>query len=290
MTTPLQAAGAALIAKSGRDLPTYTAYAAVVGRTRARIDQLFPQRIAGVNYDSSDYPPPTRTERRLGAAWRDGVSPLLDRVDPLLAVLAGALLAPADRTRTREFQLAAKNTAVTAASAEVTYLGAQIKSAADDLLAQAQKLALPTRPEPQDVAQEARLAGIKSDLQLLTSTVTTRGDFLDRLADRLRVAAADQDELATWLLCSDWPLGILAPSVGFTDADTDQAWLRGMWNQQIVDILAPASADMANAIAIYQALDDPSNGLAAIVVATGGFLRSVLNDIADYAANVQPLA
>ena len=158
------------------------------------------------------------------------------------------------------------------------------------------RAALPQRPNPQDTAQEARIAGIKSDVLLLTSSAMNADRLnadrlLDLLADALTTALSDKDALTTWVLAgSGWVNGPLLKS---------RQWPEGVdavgyfWDERTSEILAGQSAgqsNLAECVEIYRDLSDPRVGVPALHVATGGFLTSIVksletwNPLATYGA------
>lgn len=270
-----------LVNRTPRDLPTLEAFNTLVTRTRAFVDQILPAS------NQFTVQQPTKVQRQLGGTWRSTVVPLLDDFENHFAFLAGALRTTlTDTTHNADYIRTQKQTSVEQATTAVGDLGQQVDTAITELLAKAERLALPLRPEPVDALQEARLAGIKSDLQMLTnrlnlSSAEDRDAFVDRLASRLTAALADKDTLAAWLICSNWVVDVLATSLAW-QYDEDLSMVRYIWQVRIADILAAGSPDAASAIATYQSLSDTQRGLPALLVATGGFTTSVVNDIRDY--------
>lgn len=274
MTAFTIGAGRDILSSYGRSLPTWDAYQAVTGRVVAAVNDLLPR-----GADS-------RPSRQLGASWRQNVLPPLGEVEPVLAEMAGTLNGIlGDTQHTSQWQAQQQTAALASANKRLQQIGGEVETAAEALMVKAQRLALPSRPTPATAGQETRLAGLKSDLQLLTSRISPRDatagrEFAARIGDRLTAALADQDELAAWLLCSDWPCAILAPSLGFTTMDLDA--VRAELDAMLVDRLAAGSADAAEAIRISRALSEPSGGLPALIVATGGFLSQVASDLSGY--------
>lgn len=280
--------GTQILDNYGRAMPALTAYRAVVTRVRDNVNDVLPSPVT--EYGTTTVSG-SKAQRTLSSTWRNKVVPLLDQVDPVFVDLAGGIkLALADQTRTSDYKFATQQVAIASATTQVERIGTEIESAVTAMLAKAQRLALPSRPTPQDATQEARLAGLKSDLQLLTAKLSGGSDeiqstFIKRLNERLKVALASGDDLAAWLLCSDWPVSILAPSIGFDANSLD--YVRAAYPANLAEILGSGSQEIADAISIYQRLNNSQEGLPALIVATGGFLKSVVESISQYTAATQ---
>lgn len=160
----------------------------------------------------------------------------------------------------------------------------RIESATADVLSRTQQIltitkatALPSRPGPQDAAQEAALAGIKADLRMLWDPKAS--DELSGLMRRsLGRAIGEDDRLTTWLLASsNWPLDYLE-SRGRAAQGQTQAW------PEIVAAELDAgggSASLSDARRTYRLLADGRSGLPVLRVLFAQ-LRPILDDLADW--------
>jgi hypothetical protein len=128
----------------------------------------------------------------------------------------------------------------------------------------------PTRPEPADAAQEARLAGIKADVRMACDPLADGEKVLERVKTLLARALANGDDLAGWLLAaSDWTPDYLE-SRGF---GLQVPALRAAVDQ-VIERNAP---DRRPAITLYRALSDRQRGLPTLQALLGGVLAQVFD-------------
>lgn len=86
-------------------------------------------------------------------------------------------------------------------TAKTTEILSRISTVTELLL----RAGFPTRPQPRDAAQEAAIAGIKTDLQMVLGPIAEGAGVVSALTAKLQRAIADADELQIWLLStSHW--------------------------------------------------------------------------------------
>jgi hypothetical protein len=262
--------------------PMLSAWRAVIADVTNSIDAAIPDPPShlaiAAGDDASGMPVPLRKLARSWAQVKTG----LDDIDASFAPIGDELFAiMTDSTRSQTYIAAQKQAALTRFRVEVAQASTAVCAKATALLDQAARAALPQRPGPQDAAQEARLAGLKSDLQLLVSNVAASDidQFTQRLSDELSEALAAGDALTLWLLAGSGWTDKLIKSRSADDASLTLASSR--WELAVNDILAGDDTDAAQLRKAYRALAHPTQGVPALLVACGQYLLQVAEDATD---------
>jgi len=263
------------------NLPTLQAYRDLVAQCSANINDALP----GTSFLGDETVP--EPVRPAVTKWGSAKKSLAD-IDKAFFELGDALqLILVSDGRTEQWRGEQSRSTVATFGKLIAVAAATVQDKSSAALDIARRAALPQRPNPQDAAQEARIAGIKSDVLLLTSSIMaadgTEGDtdrLIDLLADALTTAVSDKDALTTWVLAgSGWVNGPFLKS---------RQWPQGVdavgyfWDERTSEILAGQSAartNLAACVEIYRDLSDPRVGVPALHVATGGFLTSIVKSL-----------
>jgi hypothetical protein len=275
------------------NLPTLQAYRDLVAQCSANIGAALP----GTSFLGDETLP--EAVRPAVTKW-GSAKKALDDIDAAFYQLGDALQAIlVDDSRNEQWQGEQSRSTVATFGKLISVAAATAQDKTTAALDIARRAALPQRPNPQDAAQEARIAGIKSDVLLLTSSIMAPSSLsvdtdrlIDLLADALTTAISDKDALTTWVLAgSGWINGPFLKS---------RQWPQGVdavgyfWDERTSEILAGQSAgrtNLAECVEIYRDLSDPRVGVPALHVATGGFLTSIIksletwNPLAQYGAH-----
>lgn len=130
---------------------------------------------------------------------------------------------------------------------------------------------LPARPQPEDAAQEAALANLKTDLRMVLDATPASG-LVHELLELLAQYQAANNQLAVWLLAvSDWP-ALYLRSRG---RDTVE------WTARLPHVLAGLAGDAADkrlALALLDVVEGP-RGMLGATVAMKALVRMRLDDI-----------
>lgn len=167
-------------------------------------------------------------------------------------------------------------TATADARTAVENLSTSVLGTADTMLSTVKELAFPKRPTPVDAAQEATLAGVKSDLRMVWDPTPDPDDILDAMGRSLSRSLTEGDQLATWLLASShWPEDYLT-SRGFPDRLSP-------WEQKVAQLLNTATPeDLTTARNLYRVLADPQRGLPVLEQLLNGVIFTVIEDLAGW--------
>jgi len=156
-------------------------------------------------------------------------------------------------------------------------------SALTGVLQAGAKASAPPRPQPEDALQEARIAGIKSDLTMLLANRVEAGALVEEVDEYLAQVLASGDRLAVWVVAGSGWLDLYIRARGedeyFVTAATaslDQVVGRRLDSQPSAD---PAF-DLRQ---LNRILSDPQRGVQAILTVLGGFALNVFNDLAEWA-------
>jgi hypothetical protein len=151
-----------------------------------------------------------------------------------------------------------------------------VRSAITKVLETLRASAYPARPTPQDAAQEAALAGIKADIQMVFAAMDAPAEIFNSMASRLSRAISDNDKLATWLLAaSRWPEDYFASR---RMPEYVEAW--GDQVASVLDISAPA--DLDDVRSAYRRLSDGRNGLFMIETVLTALLPQIIAETASW--------
>jgi hypothetical protein len=172
-----------------------------------------------------------------------------------LAILLDQIHDDTDRTpdARRRAMLAAVD------EADVTGTLPGIERIADEILSGLREASLPARPEPQDAAQEAKLAGLKTDLRMVLDSYPSDA-LAGPVGERLSSALDRGDALLSWLLASSgWMRDYLVSRRAEDSAASVVA---------AVDAALDAQHGLgARVRRLYRALADPQDGLPILEVA-----------------------
>lgn len=140
--------------------------------------------------------------------------------------------------------------------------------------------ALPQRPQPEDVLQEAKLAGLKDDVRMLLGNCDT-GETGDKLASYLSSALDNGDALAAWLIAgSGWVAMYLQGRFDGHDLTIAQ----GDVDVRIANALDQRSGtdEMAVARTLYRKLTDGQRGCVCLLTITSGFLTNLITNLTEW--------
>ncbi|MFC8731568.1 hypothetical protein ACFT5B_03825 [Luteimicrobium sp. NPDC057192] len=178
-----------------------------------------------------------------------------------------------DRNLSAEGKAAQLQVVVSAARTTIEVETNTILTAATKVQSTLLAVAYPARPNPQDAAQEARLAGIKADLRMVLDP-TGPGELGARAGALLTRAIADKDTLTTWLLASSrWPEDY------FVSRGADVA-LAG-WPSTVSSNLNGIDDDLRDVRRAYAAVTQPQRGLPALEVVLRTAVPAVLADVTN---------
>ncbi len=250
-------------------LPTLSAYRDLVAQCSANIDDALPRATYLGDATVPEAVRPAVTK------WTSAKKALTD-IDAAFYQLGDALqLILLDDTRNEAWKGDQSRSTVASFGKRITSAASTVQDKASAALDIARRAALPQRPGPQDTAQEARIAGIKSDVLLLVSNTKDADKLLNLLAGVLTEAMATKDALTMWVLAgSGWVSGPLLESRDPQASDV----IRYQWDQRSSQVLA-GKGDLVACLEIYRDLADPQRGVPALLVACGGFLSSILRDV-----------
>ncbi len=251
------------------NLPTLSAYRDLVAQCSANIDDALPRAAFLGDETVPEAVRPAVTK------WSSAKKALTD-IDAAFYELGDALQAILlDDTRNEAWKGEQSRSTVASFGKRITAAASTAQDKASAALDIARRAALPQRPGPQDTAQEARIAGIKSDILLLTSNTKDDDRLLNLLAGVLTEAMATKDALTMWVLTgSGWVNGPLLESRDPQASDV----IRYQWDQRSSQVLA-GKGDLATCLEIYRDLADPQVGVPALLMACGGFLTGILRDV-----------
>ena len=215
--------------------------------------------------------------------WRTAGT-ALDSIDSLFDQLAEALWA--EYTNSDLTDQARNTRAQSVITQYRAVFDAQAQAASTSLtsvLETAAKACQPARPQPEDALQEARIAGIKSDLTMLLANRVEAGALVEEVGEYLTAALNRDDKLAVWVVAGSGWLDLYIRARGedeyFVTAATaslDQVVGRRLDSQPSAD---PAF-DLRQ---LNRVLSDPQRGVQAILTVLGGFAVNVFNDLAEWA-------
>ena len=254
-------------------------YRTMVSESRARVDAALPKATAWRAFSDPPEPAalaPIRTD------WQSACT-ALDAIDSNFDDLAEALWT---EYTNQDLNVQARNKRVQQAISQHRNLfDAQAQAARTILtrvLETSAKASAPPRPQPEDALQEARIAGIKSDLTMLLANRAEYRPLVDEVDDYLAQALAKDDKLAVWVVVGSGWLDLYIRSRGedqnFIDAATGE--LDGMVGRRLDSQPSPdPTFDLRQ---LDRVLADPQRGAQAILTMLQGFVVSVFNDLANW--------
>lgn len=200
----------------------------------------------------------------LFAQWSTMVATLADAGGRVQVVLTDPALRPA-AARERANSIVAETRAVADGAL------AAMRADARSILAAVEPLARPARPEPADVVQEARLAGIKSDVTMALAGLDAAATVA-RLVRFAADAVADGDALMLWVVASSgWPALYLERF--------DPPWT-AVFEERLAEVLdRDATGDVAAARRVLAELRG-TYGINAVLQGAEHYIRTALNDVA----------
>jgi hypothetical protein len=252
----------------------------MVYESRARVDAAIP-RVSGLLIT----PPEPAAVGVIRTDWR-GACTALDGIDQLFDQIGEALWAEYTNSDLTD---QARNTRVQSVITQYrAVFDAQSQAASGALtgvLQAAAKASAPPRPQPEDALQEARIAGIKSDLTMLLASRDEAGALVAEVDEYLARALASGDKLAVWVVAGSGWLDLYIRS-----RDEDQYFATqatGLLDQAVSTRLdSQPSADPAFDLRqLNRVLSDPQRGAQSILTILGGFAVQVFDDLAGW----QPL-
>jgi hypothetical protein len=250
-------------------------YQAMVYESRARVDAALPA------FDGSQ-PHALMVIRN---DWR-GACTALNAIDQLFDQIGEALWAEytngdlTDVARNKRVQ-----SVVTQYRAVFDAQSQAASTALTGVLQAAAKASAPPRPQPEDALQEARIAGIKSDLTMLLANRADADALVEEVDEYLAQALASGDKLAVWVVSGSGWLDLYVRS---RDEDEYFATITTARLDQVVStrLDSQPSADPAFDLRqLNRVLSDPQRGVQAILTITSGFAAQVFDDLAGW----QPL-
>jgi hypothetical protein len=252
--------------------PLLTAFRNVTAGVRATVENNLPRHafLPGV---------PSALMQQTQDRWRT-VEDSLDRLESALSALGADVVATySDGDLTPEARTRRVAAVVQRRQAGYEQARTRALTATRAMLSSLRREALPARPTPADAAQEARLAGIKADVQMLTAHVEEPEELVAALSRVLTRAMGEDDELTVWLLAgSSWPEDFIAGRP-WGPSQRQQAAL--LWAQESARALGQVgSSRQAEVRALYLALSAPKKGLPQLVTLLDGFAARVFEDLA----------
>ncbi|KAA1422501.1 hypothetical protein FE697_015315 [Mumia zhuanghuii] len=257
--------------------PIYDAYRKLTREAADNISQLLP-RTASSWLKQPDGGPALKRPPAIEAAakhWH-GVPAKLDQIDTELDTLGKYVVGTWSQT---ELTQAARLTRIQIRAAEsrvaIEGLRGQVLASSRAALAALRDGAYPPRPEPQDAAQEAALAGLKADLQMVLAPLTG-SQVPDRMVSRLERAIGDSDALASWLLASSrWPEDYLE--------SRGQLEYAKVWGEHVASALDRVTPpNLAEVRTVYKRAANARQGLPSFEVALNNALPQVITLFADW--------
>lgn len=150
-----------------------------------------------------------------------------------------------------------------------------IKTRSTAILDALRAAAYPARPQPADATQEARLAGIKTDLRMVWDAVPDGHNLVSNMTKSLHRAIGDDEALTVWLLASThWPEDYLQAHGVEHRIVQWQAEVA-----QTLDSLTPAN--LAEARRTYLQLADGRDGLPLLNILFNQ-LTNIVNDLENW--------
>lgn len=250
--------------------PMGEAYVTIIERARAEI---------GAYLDDPSYTAPAPI-RQASATWRAATA-TLDRIPPVLSSLAERVQRiAADRDLTDQ----AVAERITAAAAEAQKRVAQLADEVRDRLTRMvdtlRRAVVPARPG-ETAADEARIAGVKTDLRMvLDAAPATPTVLADRIAELLERAMRDGDQHTVYVLAAThWPADYVAARDPAGAEGAEQ--LIAARVDQVLDRYA--DGEVAEVRRVYRAVTSAS-GVNAITVALAQ-LPSLIGGVSKWARN-----
>jgi hypothetical protein len=252
-------------------------YRTMVYESRARVDAAIPK--VSMLFSSPPQPAalaPIRTD------WQSACT-ALDAIDSNFDDLAEAIWT---EYTNQDLNVQARNKRVQQAIAQHRNLfDAQAQAARTILtrvLETSAKASAPPRPQPEDALQEARIAGIKSDLTMLLANRADPRALVDEVDEYLAQALAKDDKLAVWVVAGSGWLDLYIRSRGEDEYFVTRA--TASLDQVVTSRLAaqPSPDPTFDLRQLDRVLADPQRGVQAILTMLQGFVVSVFNDLAGW--------
>lgn len=206
------------------------------------------------------------------AAWHP-VAPALVRIRELTYLFSQRVATLVmDRDITNEARIRMIGEARTQVQSEVAPLAEQIRAAVRTVIEKYREASSPRRPAPQDAAQETRILGIKTDLQMVLAGAQSSTELMKRMRDLLERALRDGDDLTAWVLTSRWPEDYLV-SRGLEEFASEWSG----YSEDALTASAPESSrgDLRQA---YTQLTKNTTGITGLVDAMNTALARVLTE------------
>lgn len=196
-------------------------------------------------------------------AWDTITETLQNLAAQLALVMNDARWSPGERDN--QLRAAANTARATTSTAFDT-----METSLEQLRVKLTALAGVQRPAPIDATQEATIAGLKADWQMVLNNVAG-ADVIDRLVTFARGALSSGDLLAGWVLTSSgWP-ALYLESRGLDDYVV-------RLDQELGALLDTTDAGAAAARTVLAVIDSPK-GLAGAIVGARTYLRMALDDL-----------
>jgi hypothetical protein len=265
-----------------------TTYRFMVGESRARVDAAIPQSSLTLGSDGrfSSSPEPAALAP-IRKDWQSACT-ALDAIDSNFDDLAEAIWT---EYTNQDLSVQARNRRVQEAISQHRNLfDAQAQAARTILtrvLETSAKASAPPRPQPEDALQEARIAGIKSDLTMLLANRADPRALVDEVDEYLAQALASGDKLAVWVVAGSGWLDLYIRSRGEDEYFVTAA--TASLDQVVSTRLDSQSADPAFDLRqLNRVLTDPQRGVQAILTMLQGFVVSVFNDLVGWSPTSAP--
>ncbi|MBB2894567.1 hypothetical protein [Flexivirga oryzae] len=243
------------------------------------IDGAIPPRplpLVTIDQDEPAYLPKIRAD------WATAKTALA-AIDQVMSDMANALATEqaTNSQYTPQAQQTRKASILASYTAQLTAQRTTASRVLQQMVTTAADAALPPRPQPEDVVQLARIAGLKEDLQMLLANCTEPDQFVGKIRDYLTDALANDDALTTWFVAGGGWLSLWIRShydgheATYAQASLDQA-IGAVLDQHATQ------GGLGEARALYRKLADPQRGCTSLLTLLGGFFTQVVDDLTSW--------
>lgn len=223
---------------------------------------------------------PTDTTPQAIARARMAWAPVPGHLDKIKGVLAEFGEAVVRITTNTDLTDQARNRTLAetaeAARTQVNALAATALTGAEKSLDLLRAAAYPPRPQPHDAAQEASIAGIKSDARMTLDAASMPSQIFGELERLLHRAVADSNELAAWVFASTtWPEDYLRSRGAIELIDT--------WASTVDDSLRTVTeGPLGQTRRAYRIASDPKEGIPVLRLLFAATLPQVIDTVATW--------
>ncbi len=245
--------------------PLQTTYTALRVRVAANVDSVLPK---ATYIGQSSKEPAALKQARL--YWDMAVKALNSIESAINAASRGAVAVAVDPDLNSEARSRKISEVADGARAQLAGLTEQAIGSLKKVLDILQSAGFPARPQPETAVQEAKLAGLKSDLRMMLDPEVHEA-ITERLDSLLTRAVAEGDDLLVWLLVSThWVEDYLKAR------REDLEVLR--WAHVSSTRLRSFDDGLSEVRSAYVTLSDPQQGIPVLEVLLASTLPNLLND------------